>query len=348
MLYAFGSNGSGQLGLGHFDDAHTPTRVTLPDPVASKTPSKILAGGNHTLLLFPSGEIYACGQNLDGRCATSSNEPQHTVFHKSGVESPDKLNLSKFSLCAATWESSTLIDRDGHVFTSGTGNRGQLGHGPQITTSVLPRLIPGFPPSGTRVTDLAASMGHTVAVLSDGRVYGWGAGRKGQLGQPATDCWMPRKIEGVSFHAVRAACGKDFTYIVGDPRSGQHLVLGSDTWQAISSAPQDVRGWKEIAASWSSIYVVLHSGILLAWGRNDHRQIPSEGITSASMVAAGSEHVLVLSGATGACQAFGWGEHGNCGDLKGNQDAPTGGNPISTDAQILQAGAGCATSWIST
>ncbi|KAL9063123.1 MAG: hypothetical protein Q9157_008407 [Trypethelium eluteriae] len=348
MLYAFGSNGSGQLGLGHCDDVSVPSKVFLAAPETTAKPSKIAAGGNHTLLLLSTGDMYACGLNTDGRYGTVANQHQHTIFQKIEIQYSPTQIISKFRLCAATWESSTFVDEDGRVFTSGTGHKGQLGQGPSVSSCGTPTLIHGFPPLGTQIVDLVASMGHTVAVLSDGSVYGWGTGRKGQLGQPSRDCWIPRKVESIPFHAMRAACGKDFTYIVGDAGEGQHLIFGSDKWQVVSAAPREVHGWRDISASWSNIYVLLDSGILLAWGRNDHGQIPSEGLASVTKLAAGSEHVLVFNGAIGTCLAYGWGEHGNCGDLKGNQDAPVSGSPVLVEPEVLQMGAGCATSWIIT
>ena len=348
MLYAFGSNGSGQLGLGHTDDVSIPSEVSLPLSAISQLPTRIAAGGNHTLLLLETGEAYASGLNPDGRCGIISKEKQHKTFQKCETQLPENSKISRFRFCAATWESSTFVDEEGRLFTCGTGDRGQLGQGSCITSSDTPAIIPDFPPTGVHVTDLAASMGHTVAILSDGSVYGWGNGRKGQLGLPAVDCWNPRKIEDVPFRAVRVACGKDFTYLVGHSQDGQHLVLGSDKWQIRSASPQHVCGWKDIAASWSSLYVLLNSGVLLAWGRNDHGQLPSQNQILADKVAAGSEHALVLHGAENTCRAYGWGEHGNCGNLGGGNDAPSGGNPVLADAKILQVGAGCATSWIFT
>ncbi|KAI5286873.1 hypothetical protein KEM54_006439 [Ascosphaera aggregata] len=70
-LYAFGSNGSGQLGIGHKDDISTPTKCLFrhddgrisarPQTTSPDIPVKIAAGGNHTLVLFSSGAAFAAG-----------------------------------------------------------------------------------------------------------------------------------------------------------------------------------------------------------------------------------------------------------------------------------------------
>lgn len=79
-LFAFGSNGSGQLGLGHTEDVSIPTRCVFDDEASPQADNgkvvRIAAGGNHTLVLFENGAVYAAGCNVDGRCG----------LHRSRVE----------------------------------------------------------------------------------------------------------------------------------------------------------------------------------------------------------------------------------------------------------------------
>lgn len=343
MILSLGSNGSGQLGISHFDDAFAPTEVTGPTCIGSVR--TIAAGGNHTLLL--SGEqVYAAGENGDGRC---NIRPSPTALNQRFAQyqqTPGPLSSDGWKLCAATWAASTLVSNQNEVFTCGTGNRGELGQGDGITRSTELCKIPDFPPTGLEIVDVAACMSHTVAVLSNGDVYAWGSGRKGQLGSPAIDCWKPRRIQDIPFKAVRATCGRDFTYIVGRPDFGLHVILGADKWQVRSDAPNNVLNWKQIGASWGSIFILLQNGDLLSWGRDDHGQLSPSGLPSIEHIAIGSEHALALT-TSGTVLAWGWGEHGNCGqptdtdgDVKGRW------NELSAPKQCLFIGAGCATSWI--
>jgi protein ATS1 len=213
--------------------------------------------------------------------------------------------------------------------------------------SSQPQVLLDFPPQGTLIVDIAASMSHTVAVLSNGDVYGWGAGRKGQLGQTASDHWSPRKIDDVPFHACRVACGREFTYIVGHASEGKHLVLGSDKWSIISDAPAAVHLWKDIGASWGSIFVLLESGAMLSWGRNDHKQLCPPGIPKIQRIAVGSEHAVALT-EHGDVIAWGWGEHGNCGSIHDLNNVDFASNKIELSQGVRALGAGCATSWVAT
>ena len=348
-LYAFGSNGSGQLGLDHRNDVSAPRRCIFPQMPAFDVPVKFAAGGNHTLVLFQSGRIYATGENRDGR----SCNPYSPGFRQVDFRSGTGALIDRFAFCSATWEASIFVERDHHhVYTCGTGNRGELGQGQETMVSPVPRQIENFPPPGTTIVDLASGMCHTVAVLSSGEVYGWGHNRKGVLGDPPEPVWAPRRIEGIPFHAVRACCGREFTYIVGNVDTGEHVVLGSDKWQVMTSAPKNVRGWKDISASWGGIYVVSRHDTLWSWGRDSHGQMPPPDLLPISLLATGSEHILALD-RDQRLVAWGWGEHGNCGPNVDSTGVVKGRwNLISNDAEssatesIVAIGAGCATSWI--
>jgi protein ATS1 len=343
MLFALGSNGSTQLGLGHNEDVNTPTSCRIPAEFKASPIVHIKAGGNHTLLQMP-GQVFAAGESLDGRfpASVSNGRERRTQEFALAVMSATQ--------CAATWEASTFVDNVDRVFTCGTGNKGELGLGEGVTHTADAKLLKNFPPDGEEqsIIDIAASMSHTVAVTFDGTVYGWGAGRKGQLGDHAKDCWSPRKIEGINFEVYRAVCGREFTYLVGAPESGQHIILGSDKWSVISNAPKTLPPWKDVGASWGSIFVLLQSGEVLSWGRNDHGQLCPPDLPKLQHIAIGSEHVVALT-EEGKIITWGWGEHGNCGSPVDEQgDVKGRWNELVVPGEVATLGAGCATTFIAT
>jgi protein ATS1 len=194
-------------------------------------------------------------------------------------------------------------------------------------------------------------MAHTVVVLSNGEVWGWGKGRKGQLGEPAEDVLKPRKIERIKFKVVRAVCGKDFTCVFGATSRGQMMLLGPnglDRFRVRADAPIPLTGWKNVVASWGSIYALMSSGHVVAWGRDDHGQLPPLSLGEVETIAAGSEHCLALT-AAGTVLAWGWGEHGNCGSPTDEHGDVRGGwNEIAITGKATRLFAGCATSFVET
>lgn len=167
--------------------------------------------------------------------------------------------------------------------------------------------------------------------------------------------YEPRKIEGVGFGVGRVVCGREFTYFLegGGEVEGRHLVIGSDRWGVVSSMPGGMmRDWKDVGASWGSLFVLGNDGRLLSWGRNDHGQLAPGGLPSLAEIAVGSEHVLARTTA-GDVIAWGWGEHGNCGPDTVDGDVKDRFNVVASSKILTQAGskvtklgAGCATSWI--
>lgn len=338
-LQAFGSNGSGQLGLGHCEDVPVPQRCHSVNDTCLKGSISIAAGGNHTLLLNGEGKLWATGDTSGGRTGLDVDGLK-TAFSPVTLRDTSGHVIDQIKLASATWEASTFVSRTNNVYTCGVGSKGELGQGPNIADSQKPQPLKGFPPSGLQVVDLAASMRHTVLVLSNGDVYGWGNGRRGQLGPSKDVVWQPRKVEGIPFAASRAVCGRDFTFIVGPPSTGKYILLGTSAYELQSSAPEKVQHWKEISASWCSVYVLLQNGKLLSWGRNDRGQLAPRDLPAVHSIAAGSEHVVART-LDDRVLAWGWGEHGNCG-----LHAVVGSaNLVSSGSGSHSIGAGCATSF---
>ncbi|KAL3447495.1 putative alpha-tubulin suppressor protein Aats1 [Aspergillus insuetus] len=396
-LYAFGSNGSGQLGIGHDEDVSFPTRCIFEDVDTDAdttdassgnhdtSVARIVAGGNHTLVLLGDGRVYAAGCNEDGRCG-SGEQPRSVSKLSSGApnsSADDSRTLYRFRRVAVrdeetrkvydvfkdvstTWEATFLVpatptdeneDR-GAVYVFGSGAKGELGLGAHITRTSTATRIPNFPPRGARIARITSGMGHTVVVLSNGDVYGWGGARKGQLGESAIVekiAWSPVQIEGVPFRVSDAACAREFTVLCGDHEAGEFVVLGAagDKWEIRAGVPTSgsgsVKGYLKIDASWHGVYVHQKDRSILAWGRNDRGQLPPDDLQGVKQVAVGSEHVLALL-EDRSVVAFGWGEHGNCGpgiDAQGNIKGVCGPVPLpETGFEAVGVGAGCATSWV--
>lgn len=348
MLFSLGSNGSGQLGLRHDEDLSTPAPVSLDSsnqafPNAIK---HIAAGGNHTVILCNNGTAFASGDNTDGRCATGVYE---SIGKFQRIPSPEGAKGLWYDV-AATWSATILTAAHGEeVWVCGSGGSGELALGEGVREAKHLTRVPVFPPSCKRVVQLAGCMAHVVAVLDDGEVWGWGKGRKGQLGAVLEDSWKPRKIDGLQFKVERAVCGKDFTCLVGDRTSGEMAMLGPDGRDRFGlkvQAPAKIPRWQEVHASWGNVFVLEETGKILSWGRDDHGQLPPQGLPTIAKIAAGSEHCLALT-VDGKVLAWGWGEHGNCGeDVDAEGDVKGKWNELKVSGEIINLFAGCATSFI--
>jgi protein ATS1 len=348
QLYVFGSNGEGQLGIPAADIVSNPTVVPEPAPIDN---SRMICGGdNHTLLLTNEGEVYGVGDNRKAQLVPGPGLVPHLdTFTKIGAG---------FRFAAATCESSAFVI--GHdtleqsmVHTRGSGQWGELGYehdpaaGEDAETPILIAL-PG------KIVDFAAGVWHYVAVLDDGSVYGWGKARLGQLGEKLEGKVMkPTRIHGISFKPQRVVCGKDFTYLIGDPSTGEHTILGKDKFNIISDMPKHIIGWKDVGATWHGIFVLFEDGKVISWGRTAMWELIPSNLPLIDRMAVGSEHILAVT-KEGKLISWGWGKHGNCGDLSKVQEEVKNDmvsgfwNDIDLPGEVEFIGAGFCTSFVIT
>lgn len=143
QLYAFGSNGSGQLGIGNTNDVSTPQLCLFQDQTELPgRPLKIVAGGNHTLLLLDNGIVYYAGASRDGQVNPGIVLPSTTTFRKAYIS----YFGDKVMNCSAFWEGSVFVNAENQVFTAGLGSKGERGIG-GLSSSLGLQMLENFPPT---------------------------------------------------------------------------------------------------------------------------------------------------------------------------------------------------------
>lgn len=350
QLWVFGSNGEGQLGEGipKADIVDKPT--LLPDQALFSKIQYIKSGDNHTLFFLDNGTPIGIGSNKIFQLTTSPGEPsQMNRFYRMGAPG---------TICAATSTTSAFITHHGDLrcslFTRGQGRWGELGRG-QLETMTPGTHVP-LSWSDTYLDgqpiDFAGGVWHYVLVMASGLVYGWGKARLGQLGaQPGDKVTEPTKIEDIPFKPARVVCGKDFTYLVGDPSTGEHKVLGKDKFNIISGMPAHVKGYKDIGAAWHAIFVLFDDGRLLAWGKENQWKLLPPNLPPIDKIAVGTDHVLAVT-KEGKLLSWGWAKHGNCGDVSTLRQAIKNDmisgfwNDIDIPGKITKIAAGYCTSFV--
>jgi alpha-tubulin suppressor-like RCC1 family protein len=66
-VYAWGQNHKGQVGTGDYQDYSRPKRLKVGD----QTVAQVVCGSNVTVALADNGEVYACGEGMNGRTRTA-------------------------------------------------------------------------------------------------------------------------------------------------------------------------------------------------------------------------------------------------------------------------------------
>lgn len=312
-LYVFGSNGEGQLGTPPAEIVGIP--IEAPPSLPLENVKAVRSGDNHTIVQLNNRKVHGAGDNRKGQLG-------YRIDGKARLRGFNLLPIAA-DFIAATCETSAYVHIESTtglswISTEGTAYWGELGCGDMITstapngpdeTHTLSEPLPGT------VVAFAAGVWHYVAILADGAVYGWGKARLGQLGNVVSDkITVPTRIADIPFLPKKVVCGKDFTYLVSDPSSGEHLLLGKDKFGISLDKPENVRGWKDIGATWHAIFVLFQDGRLTAWGKDNMWQLLPPNLPLLDKIAVGSDHILALT-KDGKLISWGWGKHGNCGDL---------------------------------
>lgn len=174
-----------------------PSPVTVPGATGI---TRLAEGSGHILALTADGRVLSWGSNFGG--ALGRPPRQEIAIDTVGPVQ----GLTDVALIAGGLEVSTAVKKDGTVWVWGSNWNGQFGNGertnpPNMTQNwvLVPQRVPGV----ANVTALASGQTgrHTLVLLADGTLRGWGNTDWGQLGGGLAATFQPRvmtpRISGV-------------------------------------------------------------------------------------------------------------------------------------------------------
>lgn len=206
MVYAWGANGSGQLG----DGTHAKRRSPILVPGLTNV-VRVVAGRSHSLALTGDGRVFAWGANARGQLGIGSSRPSRTPI--------EVTSLSNIVAIDAGNAHSVAVARTGEVYTWGANEHGQLGDGSRKDRRNPVRI------ALDDVIAVAAGGDHTLALDREGVVYAWGFGARGQLGSGSTTLALrPARIDGLLAFGIDA--GRNFSAAVR--RDGVLVMWGAN------------------------------------------------------------------------------------------------------------------------
>lgn len=217
IVYAFGRNKDGQLGLEHCDN------VSIPTPISSLPKiTQVSCGFKFTVCLDEDGFMWSFGNNSDGQLGTGneihSNIPQKiadvpcissvsagynhvliitstsnlwSVGSNTGGQlcsltkkdnekqlTPHFTGFLDISIASAGYNYSLIKNDRGELFGCGENDYGELGLG-HNNPQIEPRMLP-FQLSN--IIQISCGFHHTLLLDSEGNVYGAGYNYFGNLG----------------------------------------------------------------------------------------------------------------------------------------------------------------------
>lgn len=252
---------------------------------------------------------------------------------------------------------STALKSDGTVWSWGWGDRGRLGDGVGNSTRSTPYQTPL-----TNVRAISTKVDHGIAVKHDGTVWTWGASGSGKLGYTVfLSTFTPTQVAGLT-NVVAAAAGGNHSLVLkadgtvwafGDNQYGQ---LGNGSGVANSVTPVQVSVLTGVTAivAGNEFSLALGSdgagsGIVWAWGKNDHGQLGDDtlvnkfvpvrvrNLTNVKAIAAGSQFAAALL-TNGEIWTWGDNAYGQLGIGRNGADStvPVRAAPLA-DSRTLSA-----------
>jgi alpha-tubulin suppressor-like RCC1 family protein len=319
--YAWGHNGSGQLGTGPLSgtgaNSDLPVKVHGAGDVGFLTDVlAVAAGGNFSLALVSDGtgdgvpndgDVYAWGDNFQGQLGNNSPASSNVPVQVHGAG--DVGFLTDVVDIAAGSAHGLAVKSDGTVWAWGYDGFGQLGDSASHAGNLsrLPVQVEGVGGTGflSGVSSVAGGGLHSLALKTDGSVYAWGYNGTGGLGNG------------------------------GGPDSSTPVQVKGEGGSGSLSSVTDI-------AAGSEHSLALKDGTVYAWGLNNFRQlgddtsvfqrnapvkVKGEGgvgfLTGATDVAAGAHHSLAAVSANGTVWAWGRNDLNSLGDGTSTTPRPT-------------------------
>ncbi|KAG5382158.1 hypothetical protein IGI04_033628 [Brassica rapa subsp. trilocularis] len=246
-VQSWGRNQNGQLGLGDTEDSLVPRKIQAFEGIRIKM---VAAGAEHTAAVTEDGDLYGWGWGRYGNLGLGDRNDRLVP------ERVTSAGAEKMSMVACGWRHTISVSYSGALYTYGWSKYGQLGHG-DLEDHLIPHKLEAL--GSSVISQISGGWRHTMALTSDGKLYGWGWNKKvvqvscgwrhtlavternnvfawgrgtnGQLGiGESIDRNSPKIIEALS---VDGASGQQIESSNFDPSSGKSWVSPSERYAVV-------------------------------------------------------------------------------------------------------------------
>lgn len=265
-LWAWGGNGSGELGLGTSGgNMSTPTQVGSSGDWAS-----VVTWGS-TFAIKKDGTLWAWGNNWEGWLGLGTSD--------GNVSTPTQVGSSLDWASVVLGSARFGIKKDGTLWAWGSNAGGQLGLGTSGGNVSTPTQV-----GSSHEWASVVSAGATFGIKKDGTLWAWGYNTGGQLGLGYTSeaVCTPAQVgssggwASISSYGTTFGVKNDGTLWAWGAYSPGGEDLGLGTSGGPVSTPTQVgssAGWANVVTTWGTTFGIKKDGTLWAWGNNANGEL---------------------------------------------------------------------------
>ena len=199
VVFAFGANTLGQLGLGDHglgNDRLKPQAINPTIPVPSmefggRRVVDVTAGAVHSAAVCEEGFLWTWGPALDGRLGHGDDRNQHKPTRVPSLAWAEE----GVRAVSAGGQHTLCITEAGELYAMGQGKHGQLGLGDTVSRW-RPQKVAAL--AGKPVRIASAGHEHSAILTEAGEVYTMGDGSRGQLGHAELGYKQPKLVEALA------------------------------------------------------------------------------------------------------------------------------------------------------
>ncbi|KAJ1697066.1 hypothetical protein LUZ63_005578 [Rhynchospora breviuscula] len=218
VLFVWGNNSSGQLGLGKKGKKNVEKPAKVDCLVDVKVKMAAL-GSEHSIAITDEGEVLSWGAGGAGRLGHGHKSSFFSLFSSSSEYTPrliKNFDGLKVKCIAAGLLHSACIDERGSVFLFGERTTSKMGF-TRVNDASVPSPIPDLP-----FSEMVSCGGyHTCVITNQGELYTWGSNENGCLGLGDTDMVQtPQNVISslLKFPVSHVSCGWKHTAVISGGR----------------------------------------------------------------------------------------------------------------------------------
>ena len=280
-------------------------------------------GSNTTIAYKTDGTLWGWGENGNYRLGFGSSD---TSYRSSPVQLSGVSNVNQISLAPT---HALVKDTSNNVYYSGTVDF------PNIRGNVTPKSSPVQITAGTW-SDILTTGFHSMAVKSDGTLWGWGYNPNGQLGLNDTTNRSAVTQVGTKTNWNRIEGGLATSVGFDSSKNMFATNYGYDFRTVTPIAVSTATNWSVFSAGFSFTMGIKQDGTLWGMGNNVGGQLGDRSVISRSSpvqvgtltnwakVSAGKSHTIAIK-TDGTLWSWGYGDYGQLGT---NQNFVSRSSPV--------------------